>query len=302
MARTAARRRDRAGAVPPGRRWSDAVLDSVLRCSGLSGRDAALCTRLCMGVAQNEALCDFYIDCYSSVKTGKLEPKILTSCGCPCISWPFWTGSPATPPSARRELAKKQNLRAAGLVNAVLRRLSENLDALPEVPGKGTAEYLSVRYSHPLWLCKTLIDERGYAFTEALLCANNAAPHSTAQVNTLKISTEALTALLQDEGVACVPAGLPDSLELTQHGDLRALESFQKGLFYIQDNAARLAVLTADPRPGMRVHGRLRRPRRQELCRRRRHGGAGGDRRLRHPREKACPHRQRRRAAGHRHH
>jgi 16S rRNA (cytosine967-C5)-methyltransferase len=234
--------------------WSDAVLDSVLRCSGLSGRDAALCTRLCMGVAQNEALCDFYIDCYSSVKTGKLEPKILDILRLSVYQLAFLDRIPGhAAVSEGVELAKKQNLRAAGLVNAVLRRLSENLDALPEVPGKGTAEYLSVRYSHPLWLCKTLIDERGYAFTEALLCANNAAPHSTAQVNTLKISTEARTALLQDEGVACVPAGLPDSLELTQHGDLRALESFQKGLFYIQDNAARLAVLTADPRPGMRV-------------------------------------------------
>ena len=39
--------------------------------------------------------------------------------------------------------------RAAGLVNAVLRRVAEHRDALPEIPGAGTASYLAVRSSHP---------------------------------------------------------------------------------------------------------------------------------------------------------
>ena len=58
--------------------------------------------------------------------------------------------------------AKSGCKRAGGLVNSVLRRVSEHRDALPEIPGEGTAEYLSTRYSHELWQVRELIGRRGY--------------------------------------------------------------------------------------------------------------------------------------------
>lgn len=234
--------------------WSDAVLDSVIAGAALDGRDAALCTRLCTGVLQNSALCDFYIDCYSSVKTTKLEPKILDILRMSVYQLLFMDRVPVhAAVSEGVLLAKSHNARAAGLVNAVLRRVAENVQSLPEVPGKGTAEYLSVLYSHPLWLCRTLVQERGYDFAEKLLAANNTAPGATAQVNTLRTDTAALQAVLAAEGVKSTPTDVPGSLALETPGDLKRLESFREGMFYIQDNAARMAVLAADPKPGDRV-------------------------------------------------
>ncbi|MDE7395494.1 MAG: hypothetical protein K2M95_05205, partial [Clostridiales bacterium] len=52
----------------------------------------------------------------------------------------------------------------AGFVNAALRHFTP-----PVLPKDGTADYLSVRYSVPLWLVKMLIGDYGYAFTAEML-------------------------------------------------------------------------------------------------------------------------------------
>ena len=234
--------------------WSDALIDSVLSDAALDGRDAALCTRLCTGVQQNSALCDFYIDCYSTTKSSRLEPKILDILRMGVYQLLFMDRIPAhAAVSESVALAKAHNPRAAGMVNAVLRRVAENVQDLPQVPGKGTPEYLAIQYSHPLWLCRLLTEERGYAFTEAFLAANNMPPAVTAQVNTLKTDTAQLRRQLMDEGVESEEAEVPGSLILPAPGDLKKLKSFQDGMFYVQDNAARLAVQTASPAPGERV-------------------------------------------------
>ena len=44
--------------------WSGDVLDSILSRANLDRRDAALASRLCLGVLQNDRLCDFYIDSF----------------------------------------------------------------------------------------------------------------------------------------------------------------------------------------------------------------------------------------------
>ena len=46
---------------------------------------------------------------------------------------------------------------------------------------------------------------------------------------------------------------LPDCLLLENTGNLEQSEAFRQGLFYVQDAAAKLAVLAADPKPGMDI-------------------------------------------------
>ncbi len=74
---------------------------------------------------------------------------------------------------------------ASGFVNAALRHF-----APPVLPPSGTAEYLSVRYSYPLWLCRRLADDYGYAFTKDMLAYTPT--HKThVRVNTAHISAAA---------------------------------------------------------------------------------------------------------------
>ena len=82
------------------------------------------------------------------------------------------------------EQTKRSGSRAAGLVNAVLRRVAENRENLPEIPNIGTAQELSVRFSHPLWLCERMVSELGMTGRTPFFAASNRAPQLTVSVNT----------------------------------------------------------------------------------------------------------------------
>ena len=56
--------------------WSDGFLKKALRSAGLDSRDAALATRLCFGVLQNQLLLDDDLSRLSTVKLEKMEPAI----------------------------------------------------------------------------------------------------------------------------------------------------------------------------------------------------------------------------------
>lgn len=230
--------------------WSGDVLDSILKRAELDRRDAALASRLCLGVLQNDRLCDFYIDSFCRKK---LEPPVRDILRLGVYQLLFLDRIPARAAvSETVELCRaKGYARAAGLVNAVLRRVSD-ADSLPEIPGEGTAAYLAVRYSHPEWLCAYLMNEKGYAFAEAFLKKNNAPPKLFIQVNTLKVTTADYLRALQRADLpfeAMEPAGC-----LALDGGLATeLPGFDEGLFYVQDRAARLAVEIAAPGKGMRV-------------------------------------------------
>lgn len=176
--------------------WSDAALNIVLQNAQLAPRDAALAARICYGTLQNLALLDHYLAAYCTTPLQKLEPKVLDLLRLSAYQIVLLDKVP--PRAAVNEavaLCRKGGCaRAAGLVNAVLRRVAEHRDALPEIPGAGTASYLAVRSSHPQWLAQMLIDAHGYDFAERALLANNADAPACLQVNTLKTTPDALAA------------------------------------------------------------------------------------------------------------
>ena len=56
--------------------WSGAAIDMAIKRYALDRRDAALASRLCLGVLQNSRLLDFYINCYSNTPADKLEARV----------------------------------------------------------------------------------------------------------------------------------------------------------------------------------------------------------------------------------
>jgi 16S rRNA (cytosine967-C5)-methyltransferase len=235
--------------------WSEMAVDSVIRANGLDRREAALCARLVYGVLQNAALLDFYIGCYSSVPTGKLEPKVLDILRVSAYQLLFMDRIPASAAVSEGVALCRSGgcSRAAGLVNAVLRRIAENRGQLPEIPGKGTAEYLALRYSHPLWLAREMTESLGYDFTEGFFAANNAEPPVSIQTNTLKITGTALAERFSASGTPLAPGTLPDSFTLAGAGSVTGYPEFSEGLFYVQDDAARGAVAASGAAAGMNV-------------------------------------------------
>lgn len=236
--------------------WADAALKAQLARDRLSPQDAALCSRMVYGVTQNRLLLDFYLAAYCSQKPDHLQPPLLDILRLGAYQILFLDKVPdRAAVSEAVELAKRSGRgQAAGLVNAVLRKLSQNKNALPPIPDRDEAKFLSIRYSHPKWLVKRLLELLGREEAEAFLSADNTAAPLTVQVNPLKTTPEALTAELEALGVRVTPhAWVPGCLELSGTGDLTALEPFRAGHFLVQDGAAALAARAAAVTPGQRV-------------------------------------------------
>ena len=235
--------------------WADAALGPLLRQRGLTGADAALCSRIVYGVLQNQALLDFYLAAWCSQKPEHLQPPLLDILRIGLYQILFLDKIPVSAAvNESVELAKSSGRgSAAGLVNAVLRRAARERDHLPPIPDRDPIAYLSTRYSHPRWLVKRLTALLGEE-TEAFLAADNTPAPLTIQVNPLKTTAEDLTAALAAQGVTAKPhPWVPGCLELTGAGDLTALAPFRKGAFLVQDGAAALVARVAGVKPGDRV-------------------------------------------------
>ncbi len=228
--------------------WSRQVLNSLSAKNRLDGRDTALAARLFYGVLQNLTLCDFYISRFAK---GKLEPKVRDILRLGVYQIVFMDRIPVSAAVSQSVLLCRKGGydRAAGLVNAVLRQIGEKRESLPEPPGKGTAEYLAVKYSHPIWIAEELIGLRGYEGAEAVLKANNAEVPVYIQTNSLKTTPEKL----QEAVGGKMHENIPGCLLLENPGDITKSDAFRDGWFYVQDPAAHMAVMMADIKPGMRV-------------------------------------------------
>lgn len=234
-------------------KWSDAAISDA--CAKLDKRDSALCAQLCYGVLQNTEFCDYYIDLYSSVKCADLQPKVLDLLRISVYQILFLTKIPQRAAVNEAVTLCKSGIapRAAGLVNAVLRRVCEASASLPEIPRVDEVKYLSALCSHPRPLVELLLRERDSTFVEAFLRANNSPVPIYLQVNTCRTDTESLLAAFAEREIAAKRhPWLPDCIVLSG-GDVTALPGFAEGWFYVQDPAAKLAVIAADAHSGMRV-------------------------------------------------
>lgn len=233
--------------------WSSALSDAMKTKYDLDSRSLSLAVSISLGVLQSTALLDYYID-LNSKSASKIEPKVRDIMRSGAYQLIFMDKIPAS--AAVNEsvaLCKKLGYsRASGFCNAVLRKIASSADKLPEPPGKGTAQYLSVKYSHPQQLAQYIVDHRGYDAAEAFLAADNTIPDTCLQVNTLKITPDELMARLLAESIPCsMHPWLPNCIVTA--GSVSSMPGFDEGLFYVQDPAAKCAVLAAALEPGMYV-------------------------------------------------
>ncbi len=232
--------------------WPNGVLKTAIKKDRLDSREAALATRLTYGVSQNRGKLDFYLSQLLTGKLRDLHPVVrdILHLGL----YQLYELDKIPDSAAVNEsvaLAKKycKNPKAASLINGVLRTAVRSRGQLKE-----PTSYAD-RYSHPDPLISLLKANLPKGTLEPMLIADNAAPDTVVQVNTLRTSTPALAERLESAGVTVrLHDWMPDCLILSGTGDLEKLEPFRDGLFYVQDPAAKLSVLCAQlPETGARV-------------------------------------------------
>ena len=232
--------------------WSNGILKEYIARDRLDRRDAALAARLCYGVLQNRGLLDHYLKQLLTGKLKDLHPAVRDILHLGLYQIYFLDKIPQSAAvnesvDLAKKYCKKQRF-APGLVNGVLRNGVRTFGTLKE------PVTLEDKYSHPKALITLLGSYVGKERLENMLKANNAIPQTVVQVNTLRITAAELAEKLKEENVEAQPHGwLPDCLVLSGTGDLEKLESFRKGLFYVQDAAAKLSVLCAQIPQGAKV-------------------------------------------------
>ncbi len=228
------------------------ALDAGLKAAGnLPRQDAALATELAYGVSRRALALDSALARHSRRPLEKLETAVHVALRLGAYQLLYLDRVPAhAAVDETVQVAKDAGLgRAAGFLNAVLRRLAEK----PEVPlPDDPIDRLSVETSHPRWLVERWVARLGLEEATALCRADNEAPAVCVRVHGAS-REEVIAALARDDVQARPTALSPLGLWLEDPGPLVRLKAFQKGLFQVQDEAAQLVSFMAGARPGMRV-------------------------------------------------
>ena len=140
--------------------------------------------------------------------------------------------------------------RAAGFVNAVLRRLTRSTPESGDQDLSDPSE-LATTYSHPSWLVHRWIHAFGLEQTEALLRWNNTRPQLVAQA--AREDLPALASRWEAFGIEVHPA--PRGAGLMVDG-VRApeLPGYEEGSFIIQDPAQAQLASFVDPPSGATIY------------------------------------------------
>ncbi|MDY6825686.1 MAG: 16S rRNA (cytosine(967)-C(5))-methyltransferase RsmB [Bacillota bacterium] len=143
----------------------------------------------------------------------------------------------------------------AGLVNAVLRRLSREAAVLPWPDRQQQPiEYLCLKESYPRWLVKRVLKRWEFNEVEAWCRANNRKPALSIRPNNVQTSENDLVALLAEESVEAVKSPVvPGMLRIRGGMNPARTESFREGLFSIQGESSSLVAPLLEPQSHDRI-------------------------------------------------
>ena len=223
--------------------YTNLTLDAVLSKSDLDTRDKSFVSNLFYGVIERQLTIDYQLSLYLSKPLKKLKPEVLEILRLGAYQILFMDKVPdSAAVNESIKLSKKNGASfASGLINAVLRKVSAKGVVLPEEAKK--EEYISIKYSCPLWLVKKWIKEYGAEDTAAFLQSSIGNAETYIRVNNTKISADELMSILQSENVDCEKTYNENTLKISLRGqDIEMLESFRCGFYHVQDMASQLCA------------------------------------------------------------
>ena len=223
----------------------------------LSSRDRSLLKELVYGTLQWQGYLDWIINRYADRKTYKMGESVRNALRLGAYQLLFLSKIPSFAAIHESvELAKeKEGLPSSGFVNGVLRSILRDHEAhkIPELKDDN-ARNISIRYSQPEWLVKRWVAHYGIEATRTWFKSKVGTPPYTIRVNRVLIDRDRLAAILLDEGINSRKTEYsPVGLILEKPGDVTRLHSYQKGLYYIQDESSQLIPFLLSPRSGDQI-------------------------------------------------
>lgn len=234
--------------------YANLALDRALRTSGLSAADRSLTTELVNGTIRMKKHLEWVLDFFLVKSRARLQNRVYAVLMEGAYQLLFLERVPAYAViNEAVNLARPCGSGAAGMVNAVLRNLERNRDSL-EYPNREQhpVQYLSVIYSHPEWLVERWLLRYGEERTTSALAFDNQVPPLTVRVNLLRSTREEALRAVSGEGLQAAPCRVvPEGLTVTGlSSPIYELESYRRGLYYVQAEAPMLMARALCPLPG----------------------------------------------------
>ncbi len=237
--------------------YANLELQKYARTGKLRPQDSSLLTELVYGTLRRQGTLDWVINQFSKVPVSRMNYIIRNIVRLGVYQLLYLDRVPPRAVCSESvELAKTRGIRGlAGFVNGLLRSIIRNRKkfAYPD-PKDEPAQYLSLKYSHPLWMVERWLERFGMEETAALCRANNEPPSVVLRCNTLKTTPEQLREQLIKEGLEVYPSPLvSEGVIVEKSYYLPELRSFKDGLCTVQDESSMIASLVLNPSTGSLV-------------------------------------------------
>ena len=252
-------------------KYGNIAVDTVLKRTDMSEPDRHLYTALVYGVTERKTTLEFLLGKFSSRPLDQLDGTVRLALCMGLYQLIYLDRVPDH--AALDETVSLVSRKVSGFVNAVLRSYLRFEAALPKASdgsrapresklttpaewvsrfpelGEDDLTALSVCYGVPVSLCETFVGALGYNRAASALRGFCEKPPMTVRVNTQKTTPEQLTAELTAAGLTVLPSLYASTALRVPEGAITATEAFQRGDFFIQDEASQLCVAALDARP-----------------------------------------------------
>ena len=243
--------------------YSNIALSEALNLTNAQPRDRAFITRLVYGVLEKTEYLDHVISSYTGGANAKgkgsvrIEPEVRCLLRMAVYQMAFMNTPDSAAVNESVNLAKKVRLyRATGFINGILRSFIRDCKEV-KLPDrvKQPEQYLSIKYSCPMWLVKLWRRSYGAEICEKILEGLEGRPPIYLRVNTARVSTDALVKKLETQGIKCDASEvIPDCVAISEAGDITALPEYEEGFFHVQDASSQLCCMAAAPESGSVVY------------------------------------------------
>ncbi len=237
--------------------FSDRLLHKLLRDHPMDQRDAALVTAIVRGTLRWRGRIDGLLNHYIKIGLDALPPLIQNILRMGVFQLLYLDQVPdrAAVDESVKLARKFGHPGTAGLVNAVLRKISAERDKLPEpVIGSDPVPALASIHSHPEWMVSRWVHRFGVEEATELLKANNEPPPVTIRINRQKAEPREFLNRLLSSGLKA-ESGTFHRGTIRIFGDFIPPEDpgFAGGEFVVQDESESLVVDLLNPSPGETV-------------------------------------------------
>lgn len=223
----------------------------------LEGQDRQQANEYVQGILRRKSYIDFLISRFSAVAVEEMNVVFKNILRVGIYDLLFMDGTPDY--AALNEAVNQAKLhggaRSGDLMNAILRKVQREIQALPKPDFKDRTRLVATTFSHPEWLVKRWVERFGEREAFRLMQYNNQRPAFHLRMNGIKTNDRNFTLRLEKSGVNFEESDwLPSYYKVESLSVIRSKGWFQKGLCQVQDVAAGFAPVILDPQPGEDVY------------------------------------------------